>query len=73
MVFVPLGATHPDYELAFTVPPDRDGELQRLAGHFSAPVTRIGEITDGGGLLVLDAQHKPYDIGRVGFDHFSSP
>ncbi len=62
-----------DYELLFTVPPDRDGELQRLAGHFAAPVTRIGEITDGGGLLVLDAQHKPYDIRRVGFDHFSSP
>jgi thiamine-monophosphate kinase len=62
-----------DYELLFTVAKDREEELLRLSKGFSAPVTRIGEITEAGGLVVLDAERRPYDIGKLGFDHFSSP
>jgi thiamine-monophosphate kinase len=61
-----------DYELLFTAANDREGELLKLAEGFSVPVTKIGEITDGGGLVVLDSKHQPYDIGKLGFDHFSS-
>jgi thiamine-monophosphate kinase len=62
-----------DYELLFTVAKDREEELLRLSGDFSAPVTRIGEITEAGGLVVLDAERRPYDIRKLGFDHFLSP
>ena len=61
-----------DYELLFTASNDREGELLKLAEGFSVPVTKIGEITDTGGLAVLDSKHQPYDIGKLGFDHFSS-
>ena len=61
-----------DYELLFTAANDREGELLKLAEGFSVPVTKIGEITDTGGLVVLDSKHQPYDIGKLGFDHFSS-
>jgi thiamine-monophosphate kinase len=61
-----------DYELLFTVAQNREDELLRLATGFSAPVTRIGEITDAGGLVVLDSQHQPYDVRQLGFDHFPS-
>ena len=62
-----------DYELLFTVAQGREEELLRLAGGFSVPVTRIGEITDTGNLAVLDVERRPYDIARLGYDHFSSP
>jgi len=61
-----------DYELLFTVAKDRENELIRLAKGFSVPVTKIGEITGAGGLVVLDSGQKPYDIRTLGFDHFSS-
>jgi thiamine-monophosphate kinase len=61
-----------DYELLFTVAKNREEELLRLSGNFSAPVTKIGEITETGDLLVLDAGRRPYDIGKLGFDHFLS-
>ena len=62
-----------DYELLFTVAKDREEELLRLSKGFSAPVTRIGEITEAGDLLVLDSELRPYDIRKLGFDHFSAP
>jgi len=61
-----------DYELLFTASINREDELLKLAEGFSVPVTKIGEITDAGGLVVLDSKLQPYDIGKLGFDHFSS-
>jgi len=61
-----------DYELLFTASINREDELLKLAKGFSVPFTKIGEITDAGGLVVLDSKHQPYDIWKLGFDHFSS-
>ncbi|MGD8317926.1 MAG: AIR synthase-related protein, partial [Myxococcales bacterium] len=51
-----------DYELLFTAPAS--------AGAASV-ATRIGEITEGTGIRVVDAQGRPIQVSRVGFRHFS--
>jgi thiamine-monophosphate kinase len=61
-----------DYELLCTVAKERENELIDLSKAFSVPVSKIGEITDTGGLVVLDSEHEPYDCRKLGFDHFSS-
>lgn len=61
-----------DYELLFTAPQEREIELRALAEGFSVPVTRIGEITDSGKLVVLDSEGKPYQSATLGYDHFAS-
>jgi len=59
-----------DYELLFTAPAGRRGDLERLG---SEPVlTRIGEIRPASeGLAVLDARGAPIPLER-GFDHFAA-
>ena len=59
-----------DYELCFTVPPERAAALEALATEFDGPVTRIGEIVAQPGLTVLDASGKHFIADGVGHDHF---
>ena len=53
-----------DYELLFTSSHD----LSALA--LPCPVTRIGEITHGSGVQVLDAHGQPMTLDKKGFQHF---
>lgn len=53
-----------DYELLFTAPQSRRAEAERLGA------TRIGEITSGRGLEILDARGQPLPY-QGGFDHFA--
>ena len=62
-----------DLAVLVTVAQGRENELLELSKGFSVPVTRIGEITESGDLLVLDSERRPYDIRKLGFDHFLSP
>jgi thiamine-monophosphate kinase len=52
-----------DYELLFTAPPARRGQVEKLGA------ARVGEITSGPGLEILDAHGRPMSY-ESGFDHF---
>lgn len=51
-----------DYELLFTAPPSSEA---------AALGTRIGQITEGAGIRVVDEHGRPIQIDRAGFRHFS--
>lgn len=60
-----------DYELLFTVPPEREAELADLAGSVGVPVTRLGRITaPEAGLSVIDRDGHPIRTRNTGYDHF---
>jgi thiamine-monophosphate kinase len=61
-----------DYELVFTAPPQRRGDLGALADELGLPLARIGEIVAGtaGDIRVLDDRGQVLEIGRKGYDHF---
>jgi len=60
-----------DYELVFTAPQARRGEIEALSRELGLALSRIGSIQAGESkLTVLDAQAKPMSF-RPGFDHFT--
>lgn len=60
-----------DYELVFTAPPSRRGEIEALAKELGLPLTRIGVITAGRPeVMVRDAHGNAVSASRRGFDHF---
>ena len=59
-----------DYELAFTVPPERVGDLQRAAAVAGVPVTCIGRVAAGQGVAVRDRQGERVELARTGYRHF---
>ena len=60
-----------DYELVFTAPPFKRGEIESLAKELALPLTRIGVIVPGASKVILrDAQGNPLSVERRGFDHF---
>lgn len=58
-----------DYELCFTVPPERVADAERAAAQAGVPVTRIGTITKRPGLV--DAGGHALAPDRAGWDHFA--
>jgi thiamine-monophosphate kinase len=60
-----------DYELLFTVDPQRGAEIAALATELAVPLTVIGQITAAEeGLTVIDEQGRQVRPGLSGFDHF---
>lgn len=60
-----------DYELVFTAPPTRRGEIESLAKELALPLTRIGAIVRGKPeTRVRDGRGKVVPVRRKGFDHF---
>ena len=59
-----------DYELVFTAPADRGNAVREAAARAGVPVTRIGTMTEGEGVSVLDEDGAPMEIGRTGYAHF---
>jgi len=59
-----------DYELCFTVPRAKCGKIEDLSRELGVPLTRIGRINQGDGLVVLDAAGKPIALEARGYDHF---
>jgi thiamine-monophosphate kinase len=62
-----------DYELVFTVPASRHGEIGAIGATLSLALTCIGTIdsNERGTLTVLDAEGQPVDTARRGYDHFA--
>ena len=58
-----------DYELLFTVPPDRAGRFADPSPHWGVEVRRIGRVEAGSGAF-LEEEDGLRPIGELGFDHF---
>ncbi len=59
-----------DYELCFTVPPARAGEVQADLARLGCGATRVGRIVEGSGVRVRDAAGQWLTPVRAGWDHF---
>jgi thiamine-monophosphate kinase len=59
-----------DYELCFTASPSKRKKIDALAQDLDIPLTRIGEIGEGEGLVVLDAGGNPLIVREKGYEHF---
>lgn len=62
-----------DYELCFTAPAACRDAVLKAAGDAATPVTRVGRITAGAGLRLVDALGRPLALQLTSFDHFSAP
>lgn len=59
-----------DYELLFTIPPERFAEAARIAEKTGTIVTAIGEIVAGQGVSVALPGGGLYICSKGGYDHF---
>jgi len=60
-----------DYELCFTAAPSAHGEIVDLAARLGLPLTRVGRVEPGSGVLAVDAEGHAIALSRPGFDHFA--
>lgn len=60
-----------DYELCFTAPPARRGEIEAIGDRLGLKLSRIGRIEEAGSLRLLDSDGNAMAIGKVGYDHFA--
>jgi thiamine-monophosphate kinase len=59
-----------DYELAFTLAPERTVKLDEVSLRAGVSLTWIGKITDSEEVIVLDEMDNPVQLERMGFVHF---
>jgi thiamine-monophosphate kinase len=59
-----------DYELLFSAPAGRSDEVERTGHAVGVPVSRIGEVTSTGRLIVVDGGGRAMDTAPRAFDHF---
>lgn len=62
-----------DYELCFTMPGERSGELATLADRSGCPVACIGRVTASLGLRFFAPDGSLWHPRQLGFDHFAHP
>ena len=60
-----------DYELCFTAPPAAAARIAQIATGTALPLTRIGTITRGPGLVVRDERGVPMPELPRAYDHFA--
>jgi thiamine-monophosphate kinase len=60
-----------DYELCFTAPPAAAARVASIAATTEVPLTRIGTITRGSGLVVRDEHGAPMSELPRAYDHFA--
>jgi len=58
-----------DYELLFTA---RAEVIARIKKAAPCPISAIGEIVAAKGVTVVDRRGKPINVGRAGWEHFTS-
>lgn len=63
-------ASGDDYELCFTVPPDRAALLTAVAAAWNCRCTGIGIITEEPGLQLCRADGSAFPLDQSGYDHF---
>jgi thiamine-monophosphate kinase len=61
-----------DYELCFTAPPAAAPRIAAIAVEVGVALARVGSVTTGAGLVVLDNRGTPLPVLPRGFDHFAS-
>jgi thiamine-monophosphate kinase len=59
-----------DYQLLFTVPPERFAEVPPALGPLGVTATIIGRVTRGRSLLLLGPDGTAGALGAAGFSHF---
>jgi thiamine-monophosphate kinase len=59
-----------DYELCFTAPRSNHAKIEELSHEQDVPLTRIGSIGEGAGLVVLDTAGRKLKFDTKGYDHF---
>lgn len=59
-----------DYELCFTAPKINRMKIEVLSAELAIPLTRIGEVFFGAGLIVRNAQGNTITLESAGYDHF---
>ncbi|NVN45018.1 thiamine-phosphate kinase [Asaia siamensis] len=59
-----------DYELLFTASPSQAGLIEEAGKARGIPVTRIGRVTPGRGVRLLDSAHREVKLSRQGWQHF---
>ena len=60
-----------DYELLFTVAPDSEPEIDRLATELNLPLTCIGSVEKSGELRIVRKDGSNYQNQQGGFEHFA--
>lgn len=60
-----------DYELCFTVSPDKIDQLIDAAREWACGIKEIGRIEQEVGLRVFDEKNRPYQFHHSGYEHFS--
>lgn len=60
-----------DYELCFTIPPQRAGELDQLAESCGVALTPIGTIIERPGLALITGDGGRFELASAGFRHFA--
>jgi len=59
-----------DYELAFTVPAERAGQVVELAAQLELPLTAIGRMVPEPGVSLRDRDGAPLELTSRGWTHF---
>jgi thiamine-monophosphate kinase len=59
-----------DYELLFTVPESLEGAVEKLSKEISVAISKIGKITSGGKVIVLDKNRSEVALPSRGYQHF---
>jgi thiamine-monophosphate kinase len=61
-----------DYELVFTAPAAKHDAILAAAEKVGVPVTRIGSVQTGNGVVLLDAGGNVLQFAQQGYDHFGN-
>ncbi|MFW0072848.1 MAG: thiamine-phosphate kinase [Coxiella-like endosymbiont] len=59
-----------DYELCFTVPPEKSDRLKSVFKSLDCAWQCIGEIVAGTSVAVMDSKNNPLKIEKKGYEHF---
>jgi thiamine-monophosphate kinase len=59
-----------DYQIAFTAPSSREGEILSAARNAGAQVAKIGRVEQGAGVVLLNEKGREIAVPRAGFRHF---
>lgn len=61
-----------DYELCFTVSPQREAQLAAIADRCGVSLCRVGSILPGTGVQVVDGNGQPISFAHSGYQHFTT-
>ena len=62
-----------DYELMFTAPARAEARILALGQEMSVPLTRVGRVEEGTGVVLEDSRGRHSTPRHDGYDHFAAP